>query len=117
MPRFTLDKFSARKVESQLKKDKFSHMQPTWKGVRKSIPADGSIVLWDPPRNLVDGIAQMLIYELGFTRDRQKTGLPFKSMTSTVEKLKTYSKDNFQGGPLQASESDEQSSEGLTPIP
>lgn len=109
MPRFTLDKFTARKFTTQVSKDKFVHLKPLWLDTRKSQQTDGSIVLWDPPRDLCDGICAALIHELGFTRDRQKTGIPFLTMTERVEKLKAYSKEQFMGSPLEASKSDEQS--------
>lgn len=95
MPRFTLDKFTARKVEGQVKKDKFAYLAPAWSDVRKSCPPSGEIVLWDPPKELMQGVVDMMTHELGFTRDRQKGAIPYKSMTSTVEKAKGYININY----------------------
>lgn len=107
MPRFTLDKFSARKTESQIQKDKFAHLKPAWNDVRKSTPSDGSIVLWDPPKDLLEGIKGMLEHEQSFARDRQKNGVPYLTIQKTIGRIAGYIGVEFP-------ESDEQSPQELT---
>lgn len=95
MPRFTLDKFSARKLHNQLSKDANKYLIPLFNEMRQSTPSSGEVVLWDPPVEIVDGCIRILEREQSFARDKMKGNAPYLSINETIGKLKTYREEQF----------------------
>lgn len=88
MPRVTVDKIAFRKINTQLQKDNNAQFRPMLKDTRVSTATGGDAVLWDPSKELAEGLIAILEREQSFSR--KKEGCSYANIQKTIGRLKDY---------------------------